>query len=262
VCLPELFRTRYFCQTEETAFFDLAEPLPGPTTDALSAAARDAGVVVIAPVFERRAPGVYHNSAAVIDATGRSPESTGRCTSRTTRRSTRSSTSPRGTSAFPRSTPARGGSAPSSAGPVVPGRRTPDGPRRGERPLLPDGDRLAPPRKEEHGERSATPGAPSSGGTPSRTAFTWRRSTGRGRRSRAVGWRRDRILGLLVPVRPAGRDPDRGSADREEILFAEVDLARIEEVRRNWPFLPGRRIDAYGGITSRVLDDAPWGKGR
>ena len=57
VCLPELFRTRYFCQTEETAFFDLAETLPGPTTDALSAAARDAGVVVIAPVFERRAPG-------------------------------------------------------------------------------------------------------------------------------------------------------------------------------------------------------------
>lgn len=70
VCLPELFRTRYFCQTEETAFFDLAEPLPGPTTDALSAVARDAGVVVVAPVFERRAPGVCHNSAAVIDADG------------------------------------------------------------------------------------------------------------------------------------------------------------------------------------------------
>ncbi|HQU13308.1 MAG TPA: carbon-nitrogen hydrolase, partial [Thermodesulfobacteriota bacterium] len=70
VCLPELFRTRYFCQTEETAFFDLAEPLPGPTTDALAAVARDAGVVVISPVFERRAPGVCHNSAAVIDADG------------------------------------------------------------------------------------------------------------------------------------------------------------------------------------------------
>jgi N-carbamoylputrescine amidase len=70
VCLPELFRTRYFCQTEETAFFDLAEPLPGPTTDVLSAVARDSGIVVIAPVFERRAPGVFHNSAAMIDADG------------------------------------------------------------------------------------------------------------------------------------------------------------------------------------------------
>ena len=57
VCLPELFRTPYFCQTEETAFFDLAEPMPGPTTDALSAAARDAGVVVIARCSSAVAPG-------------------------------------------------------------------------------------------------------------------------------------------------------------------------------------------------------------
>ncbi|MBE0603154.1 MAG: carbon-nitrogen hydrolase, partial [Deltaproteobacteria bacterium] len=69
-CLPELFRTRYFCQREDTAFFDLAEKVPGPTTDALSRAARDAGIVVVAPVFERRAAGVYHNSLAVIDADG------------------------------------------------------------------------------------------------------------------------------------------------------------------------------------------------
>jgi N-carbamoylputrescine amidase len=52
------------------------------------------------------------------------------------------------------------------------------------------------------------------------------------------------------------------SGDREEILFGEVDPARIEEVRRNWPFLRDRRIDAYGGITSRLLDDEPPGKGR
>src|SRR6267154_4451556 len=70
VCLPELFRSRYFCQREDTACFELAEALPGPTTDALAAAARDAGVVVVAPVFERRAPGLYHNSVAIIDSTG------------------------------------------------------------------------------------------------------------------------------------------------------------------------------------------------
>src|SRR5437870_1036885 len=71
VCLPELFRSRYFAQREDPASFDLAEPLPGPSTEALARAAQRAGVVVIAPVFERRAPGLYHNSAAVIDADGR-----------------------------------------------------------------------------------------------------------------------------------------------------------------------------------------------
>src|SRR6184192_4822828 len=71
VCLPELFRSQYFAQREDAALFDLAEPIPGPSTDALGRAAQRAGVVVIAPVFERRAPGLYHNSAAVIDADGR-----------------------------------------------------------------------------------------------------------------------------------------------------------------------------------------------
>src|SRR5436853_6492753 len=71
VCLPELFRSRYFAQREDPASFDLAEPLPVPSTEALARAAQRAAVVVIAPVFERRAPGLYHNSAAVIDADGR-----------------------------------------------------------------------------------------------------------------------------------------------------------------------------------------------
>src|SRR5512143_72931 len=70
VCLPELFRSQYFCQKEDASFFDLAEPVPGPTTEALSQAARRTGVVIIAPLFERRAPGLYHNSAAILDADG------------------------------------------------------------------------------------------------------------------------------------------------------------------------------------------------
>src|SRR5216117_3645427 len=65
VCLPELFRSRYFAQREDAALFDLAEPVPGPSTEALAKAGQRAGVVVIAPLFERRAPGLYHNSAAV-----------------------------------------------------------------------------------------------------------------------------------------------------------------------------------------------------
>src|SRR3989454_2307568 len=70
VCLPELFRTLYIGQREDHALFDLAEPVPGPTTDALGAVARQLGVVIVAPLFERRAPGLYHNTAAVIDANG------------------------------------------------------------------------------------------------------------------------------------------------------------------------------------------------
>ncbi|HZC76912.1 MAG TPA: nitrilase-related carbon-nitrogen hydrolase, partial [Ktedonobacterales bacterium] len=71
VCLPELFRSQYFAQREDPQLFDLAEPVPGPSTEALGKAAQQAVVVVIAPVFERRAAGLYHNSAAVIDADGR-----------------------------------------------------------------------------------------------------------------------------------------------------------------------------------------------
>lgn len=71
VVLPELFRTPYFCQREDPAFFDLAEPVPGPTTALFANAARELGVAVVVPLFERRAPGVHHNSAAVIDADGR-----------------------------------------------------------------------------------------------------------------------------------------------------------------------------------------------
>src|SRR5438876_2749555 len=70
ICLPELFRTQYFCQREDAALFDLAEPVPGPTTAALGDVARQERVVIIASIFERRAAGVYHNSAAIIDESG------------------------------------------------------------------------------------------------------------------------------------------------------------------------------------------------
>ncbi len=71
ICLPELFKTRYFCQAEEHANFGLAEEIPGTTTRLMEKLARELEVVLIVPLFERRAPGLYHNSAAVIDADGR-----------------------------------------------------------------------------------------------------------------------------------------------------------------------------------------------
>src|SRR5271169_4238309 len=70
VCLPELFRAQYFCQREDTALFDLAEPIPGPSTERLGAVAREEKVVVVASLFERRAAGLYHNTAAVLHKDG------------------------------------------------------------------------------------------------------------------------------------------------------------------------------------------------
>ncbi len=70
VLLQELHRSRYFCQQEDPAVFDLAEPIPGPSTERLSRAAREHGVVIVGSLFERRAPGVHHNTAVVLDSDG------------------------------------------------------------------------------------------------------------------------------------------------------------------------------------------------
>src|SRR6184192_3318065 len=71
VCLPELFRSQYFCQTEDHKNFDLAEEVPGGSTAALGEVARETGTMIIASLFERRGAGLYHNTAAIIDADGK-----------------------------------------------------------------------------------------------------------------------------------------------------------------------------------------------
>jgi len=70
ICLKELFNAPYFCKSQQCERFDLAEPIPGPTTDTMQSLAKELGVVLIVPIFERQAPGVYRNSAAIIDADG------------------------------------------------------------------------------------------------------------------------------------------------------------------------------------------------
>jgi N-carbamoylputrescine amidase len=71
ICLPELFRSRYFCQVEDHRFFELAEPIPGPSTTELGTLAGELGVVIIASLFEKRAEGLYHNTTAVLNSDGR-----------------------------------------------------------------------------------------------------------------------------------------------------------------------------------------------
>src|SRR6478609_8320067 len=70
VCLKELFNAPYFCKSQQCERFDLAETIPGPTTDAMCRLARELAIVVVVPMFERQGPGVYRNSAAIIDADG------------------------------------------------------------------------------------------------------------------------------------------------------------------------------------------------
>src|SRR5918992_5838895 len=70
VCLKELFNSLYFCKSQQCDRFDLAEPIPGPTTDAMQRLARELAVVIVVPIFERQAAGIYRNSAAIVDADG------------------------------------------------------------------------------------------------------------------------------------------------------------------------------------------------
>src|SRR5437660_1484578 len=71
VCLPELFRSQYFCQTEEHKNFELAEEIPGKSTAKLGKLAQELGVVIVASLFEKRGAGLYHNTAAIIDSDGK-----------------------------------------------------------------------------------------------------------------------------------------------------------------------------------------------
>src|SRR5688572_19864270 len=70
ICLKELFNSLYFCKTQQCDRFDLAEPIPGPTTEAMQKLAKELAVVIIVPIFERQAAGIYRNSAAIVDADG------------------------------------------------------------------------------------------------------------------------------------------------------------------------------------------------
>ncbi len=249
VCLQELFRTRYFCQTEDAALFELAEPIPGPTTDALGRVARERGVTAIVSLFERRAAGVYHNTAVVIGPGG-------------------------GVEGLYRKM------------------HIPDDPLYYEKYYFTPGDTgflsFRTPQARigalvcwdqwfpEAARLTALSGAevlfyP--------TAIGWhhREKEGHGKdqhdawetiqRSHAIA------NGIFVAAvnrvgtegglefwggsfvaDPFGRIIAKASPTREETIVVSCDLGRIEDVRRNWPFLRDRRIDAYGPITSRYLE--------
>jgi N-carbamoylputrescine amidase len=248
-CLPELFRSRYFCQSEDPRHFDLAETIPGESTEALAKLAAEREMAIVAPVFERRAEGVYHNSVVVIDADGRSLG-------------------------------------------VYRKMHIPDDPLYYEKYYFTPGDLgfrafTARPAKlgtlicwdqwfPEAARLTALAGAtilfyP--------TAIGWQFDEGEAtdaaqhdawetvQRGHAiangvfvaavnrVGREGDiRFWGRSFLADPFGRVLARASSDDEETLIVDCDLGAIEEVRRSWPFLRDRRIDAYDEIGKRLRD--------
>jgi N-carbamoylputrescine amidase len=261
ICLPELFRSQYFCQREDAARFDLAEPVPGPTTEVLGRIAQAHGVVIVAPLFERRTLGVYHNSAAVIDATG---EVVGLY---------RKMHIPDDPAYYEKFyfTPGDLGfrAIDTSLGRIATlicwDQWFPEGARLAalEGPSVlfyPTAIGWHPAEKEQFGSAQRD---------------AWRTI----QRSHAiangvyvaavnrVGFEKPdgesaglEFWGSSFISDPFGVVLAEASADREEILLAEIDLSRIEDVRRNWPFLRDRRIDAYAGITNRFRNEEPWRK--
>jgi N-carbamoylputrescine amidase len=257
ICLPELFRTQYFCQREDTALFDLAEPIPGPSTKRLTALARELHVAIVASLFERRAPGLYHNTAVVIGHDGEI---------RGLYRKMHIPDDPLyyekyyfapGDLGF-RSFELEEG----SVGTLVCWDQWyPEGARltalQGANVLFyPTAIGWHPAEKKEWGAAQYE------------AWFTIQRAhaiangvfVGAVNR---VGHENGNIRGNKAPgagiefwggsflADPFGRVLARASHENEEILLGTVDVKLQEEIRRNWPFLRDRRIDAYAPLTER-----------
>ena len=253
ICLQELFRSQYFCREENADFFELAEPIPGPSTEALSKLARGLNVAIIGSLFERRAAGVYHNTAAVIDADG---SLLGKY---------RKMHIPDDPLYFEKFyfTPGDLG--------------FPNFDTRYARiaPLIcwdqwyPEGARLAslgganilfyptaigwhPSEKQEFGaaqldawrtiQRSHAIANGVFVAAVNRVGFEGAPQSGL------------EFWGHSFVCDPFGQVLAEASADKEEILIVECDPSRVENVRRNWPFLRDRRIDAYSPILERWLE--------
>jgi N-carbamoylputrescine amidase len=255
VCLPELFRSQYFCQREDASLFDLAEPVPGPTTEALGRAAKESGAVVVAPVFERRAAGLYHNSAAIIDADGQ------------VRGLYRKMHIPDDPAFYEKFyfTPGDLGfrAFDTRAGRIGTlicwDQWYPEGARltalQGAVVLFyPTAIGWHPHEKDEFGvaQRDAWRTIQRSHAIANGVYVAAVNRVGH--EKPLPGAPGLEFWGTSFLCDPFGIVVAEASTDREEIVVGEIDLARLEDVRRNWPFLRDRRIDAYTGIDRRYLD--------
>ena len=260
ICLPELFQTQYFCQREDAALFDLAEPIPGPTTAKLSELAKQLRIVLIASLFETRAPGVYHNTAVTFDANG---------TQCGFYRKMHIPDDPLYYEKF-YFTPGDLGFRAFDTGYGKLGTLVcwdqwyPEGARltalQGAQVLFyPTAIGWHPAEKEQFGTaqhdawRTIQRAHAIANGVyvavVNRVGF----ETGDIRGNRAPGQGLEFWGGSFI-CDPFGRVIAEASHDKEEILSAEVNLRTLGDIRRNWPFLRDRRIDSYAPITNRIID--------
>ena len=251
VCLQELFRSLYFCQTEDHANFDLAEPIPGPSTDALCESARKHGVVIVASLFEKRAPGLYHNTAAVIDADG---------TFLGAYRKMHIPDDPLFLEKFYftpgdlgfRAWETRYGKIGVC---VCWDQWFPEAARltalHGAQILFyPTAIGWHPAEKAQYGARQHD----------SWETIQRSHAIANGCYVAAVnrvgheGNPGIEFWGQSFVADPSGQIIAKASADKEEILYVEADLSAIDTQRTHWPFLRDRRIDAYQGIERRFIE--------
>jgi N-carbamoylputrescine amidase len=263
VCLPELFRAQYFCQREDPELFDLAEPIPGPSTARLSSVAREEGVTVVASLFERRAAGLYHNTAAILGSDGSldgiyrkmhipddplyyekyyfTPGDLGF-------RACDTSVGRIGTL-------------------VCWDQWYPEAARitalQGANLLFyPTAIGWHPAEKEQQGSaqydawQTIQRAHAIANGVYVAAVNRVGKEHGDVRGNRAPGAGLEFWGGSFL-ADPFGRLVAQASHDREEILIGEIDLKHLEDTRRNWPFLRDRRIDAYAPIVRRFLDQDP-----
>ena len=254
ICLQELFRSEYFCQVEDHKYFELAEPIPGPTTEKMQTLAGELGVVIVASLFERRAAGVYHNTAVVIDADGKF---LGRY------RKMHIPDDPLFYEKF-YFTPgdlgflawdtkfARIGVC------VCWDQWYPEAARltalRGAQILFyPTAIGWHPQEKEKYGVRQHSSWETIQRGhavangcyvaVPNRIGH-----------EAPDGGDGIEFWGQSFIADPSGQIVAKASVDQEEVLVIEADLDAVDTQRTHWPFLRDRRIDAYGDITRRLID--------
>ena len=255
VCLPEMYRTPYFCQKEDAALFDLAEPVPGPSTERLSKVAREHGVVVVVPIFEKRATGLYHNSAVILDADGKTAG---------LYRKMHIPDDP----AFYEKFYFTPGDLGFKAFDTKHGRIGtlicwdqwyPEGARltalQGAAILFyPTAIGWHPHEKAKYGAQQRDAWRTIQRGHAIANGCFVAAVNRVGHERTVPGEAGLEFWGTSFLCDPFGVVLAEASTDQEEILVAEVDVGRMEEVRRGWPFLRDRRIDAYGGIEKRFID--------
>ena len=255
VCLPELFRSQYFCQTEDIANFKLAETIPGPSTESMSKVAKKNKMAIIVPIFERRASGIYHNSAAIIDANGRiagvyrkmhipddpafyekyyfAPGDLGFNTFKTKYANL-------GTLiCWDQWYPEAARIAALKGASIL---------------FYPTAIGWNPHEKAEHGKAQFESWQTVQRGHAIANGVYVAAVNRVGLEKLSEKSAGIEFWGQSFVSDPQGVIIAQASVDKEEILLAEIDLERIEYIRQNWPFLRDRRIDAYDGITHRYFD--------